>query len=168
MLYFNNYKLIIETENFLVFVPDMPHIDRKDGGHVCIGAKNNDIYTLQDFSDMTLFELVMLEKIVGYAMMKILNKHGIDIELLNYQINGNWTFDSLDRPSFHVHIYGRARSAVIQPFGQCLNLPTKSEHPEFYVNNQPLNDDDIISMRNCIRQKYFDARIKRFFELKLF
>lgn len=158
MFCINNNKLIIETENFWVFVPEIPHIDRNDGGHVCIRSKISNAYTLQDFSNKTLFELIILKKIVGYSMLKILNNHGIDIELLNYQINGNWTFDSPERPSFHVHIYGRARSAVMQPFGQCLYLPTKSEYPEFYANNQPLNNEDIVSMRNCIKQKYYEYK----------
>ena len=35
----NGQKIVYETNNFLVFLPNMPHIPREDGGHLVITTK---------------------------------------------------------------------------------------------------------------------------------
>lgn len=140
--YFTDYCVIVETKSFCIFVPKQPHIDRKDGGHICISATRNGVYSLQDLSDAESFELSILQKITGQAMMEILNNVGIDIRLINYQINGNWTFFSPNRPLLHIHIYGRALSAKKQPFGESLYFPSKDVDFSYYEGNEPLSPSD--------------------------
>ena len=163
--YFNDYYKIIETTSFCIFVPKYPHVDRTDGGHICISAIRQEAYLLQDLSDKELFELSILQKLVGAAMIDILNKNGVDVQLINYQINGNWTFQLPNRPSLHVHIYGRALSALKQPFGHCLNLPLREINEEFYEKNVPLNIYDrkgiCEQILKHIKKQYSDVIIIR-------
>lgn len=150
LAYFSNVSPIVETENFCIFAPIKPHIDKEDGGHICIAVKGENIFIVQDLTDEQLFELSVLTKITGEAMMKVLNSQGIDVKLINYQINGNWTFGSPNRANLHMHIYGRAVSAKKQVFGQSLYFPDKSKEADFYSSNKSFSNDDAYKMRKYI------------------
>jgi diadenosine tetraphosphate (Ap4A) HIT family hydrolase len=107
--------LIYESPHFTVEAPDRPHIDRKDGGHIVINPK----VTVEDRTKLTpeqAKELMKLTMVVGEAMATALNRRGIDIGRINYQDNGNW------RAELHIHLYGRAKSAVKQPYGTALHF----------------------------------------------
>ena len=151
--YFIDCKLIYESDDFYVIVPKTPHIDREDGGHICIVAKDPGIGSLQQLDDDTLIELSLLTRTVGAAMTEVLNRHGVDVKLINYQLNGNWTYFEEKKPSLHVHLYGRALSARIQKFGTSLYFPKKSDDPDFYKNNRGLNDDEIEEINKIIVSK---------------
>lgn len=151
---FGECKLIFESQNYYVIVPQMPHVDRNDGGHICIVAKDNNICSLQQLDDNGLIELSLLTRAVGDAMIETMNKHGIDVRLINYQINGNWTFFDEKKPSLHLHLYGRALSAKIQKFGNSLYFPTKKDNLDFYKNNKCVTDEDIEGMNSILVRKY--------------
>src|SRR5690606_7747870 len=108
--------LILETDHFTVEVPTHPHLDRADGGHIVINPKVTVIDRTMLSVEQTQ-ELMELTMIVGEAMKTVLNSHGIDVGRINYQDNGNW------REELHVHLYGRAKSAVQQLYGQALHFP---------------------------------------------
>ena len=160
LAYFSNINPIVETENFCIFIPNKPHIDKNDGGHICIAIKGQDIFLVQDLTDEQLFELSVLTKIVGEAMITVLNSQGIDVKLINYQINGNWTYNSVNRANLHMHLYGRALSSKKQVFGQSLYFPDRNENAEFYSSNKPLSNDDATALNkyivNAISNKYSD------------
>jgi len=134
--------LIYKTENFTVESYDKPHVDRNDGGHIKI-SPNIRIVDRQQLSPKLAVELMRLTIVTGEAMTKIMNEHGVDIGRINYQDNGNWTVFKPDGSYLHIHLYGRAKSAKIQKYGQACFFPHREEKPEFYEKNKPLTDDDV-------------------------
>ncbi|MFA7702832.1 MAG: hypothetical protein WCX80_05260, partial [Patescibacteria group bacterium] len=103
--------------------------------------------------------LMRLTMIVGEAMATALNRCGIDIGRINYQDNGNWSVFSPEGPYLHLHLYGRAKSAVTQKYGDACYFPQRVSG--FYDSFEPLNDNDILEIRKEIelvsrKDKYQD------------
>lgn len=153
--------LIYESINFIVEAVEKPHVDRNDGGHIKIYPKVR-ILDRQQLSPKLAIELMRLTIIVGEAMSKVMNEHGVDVKRINYQDNGNWSVFKPEGPYLHIHLYGRAEGAKIQKFGQALNFPHREERPEYYENLKPLNADDVKDIRAEINKlikenKYSDS-----------
>jgi diadenosine tetraphosphate (Ap4A) HIT family hydrolase len=141
--------MIYETESFSVVAHARPHVDRLDGGHVIIFPKERVVDRTQ-LSTEQAKELMKLTMIVGQAMGEALNERGIDIGRINYQDNGNWGVFRPEGPSLHVHLYGRAKSARIQKYGDALHLPHRDTG--FYDTFEPLNEGDVEAIRGKIEQ----------------
>lgn len=142
--------LIYETENFTVKSKDEnPHVTREDGGHIKIFPKDKYV-NRQELPPKLAIELMKITVLVGEAMANALSKRGIDIGRINYQDNGNWNAVKPNDSFLSVHLYGRAKSAKIQKYGQALYLPRKEDEPEFYAKNKPLNKGDIIEIKKEI------------------
>lgn len=131
---------IYESENFVVEAADKPHVSRAEGGHVRILPKIR-VSDRTKLSPTLAVELARLTSLVGEAMEIAMNKQGVDVGRINYQDMGNWTVNDPEGPYLHVHIYGRARSAIRQPWGESLYLPQRSSG--FYDSFEPLRSDDI-------------------------
>jgi len=151
-------KEIFKTNNFTVEAFGEPHISRMDGGHIVIIPKER-------FSDRTqlppslAIELIRLTMVAGEAMATALNKRGIDVGRINYQENGNWSVFAPEGPYLHVHLYGRAKSATIQKYGDACNFPHRDTG--FYDSFESLNDGDIEAIRKEMdsifkQEKYLD------------
>jgi|SRR3989339_1177835 len=154
-------SLIFETENFIVEAVDKPHVDRDDGGHIKIAPKVR-LLDRQHFLPKLARELMKLTVVVGEAMMMAMNRCGVDVERVNYHDMGNWSVFKSEGPYFHYHLYGRAKSAKYQKYGESVYLPLREEHPEFYVNFKPLNDHDVMEIKKEIlrllkTEKYQDS-----------
>ena len=133
---------IYESENFIVEAVEKAHIDRDEGGHIIITPK----VRINDRSQLPpkhAIELMRLTIVVGQAMTKVMNEHGVDIGRINYQDNGNWGVFREGGASLHIHLYGRAKSAKIQKYGQAGYFPHIEEKPEYYEDFKPFNEDDI-------------------------
>ncbi|MFA5126261.1 MAG: hypothetical protein WC462_04645 [archaeon] len=141
---------IYETKGFVVETVTNPHVMRTDGGHIKIYPKER-VPDRQALSPSQATELMRLTVLVGEAMAIAMNKRGIDIGRINYQDNGNWSVSKPEGAYLHIHLYGRARGAKIQKYGQALYLPYRKEHPEFYEKNEPLNEDDIKEIQKEIK-----------------
>jgi diadenosine tetraphosphate (Ap4A) HIT family hydrolase len=141
--------VIYETNFYVIQSADYPLVDRNDGGHITIDPKFK-VSTRQQLTTKQAIELMMLTIIVGEAMTTVMMRHGVDIGRINYQDNGNWAVFNPEGPQLHYHLYGRARSAVYQPFGQTLHFPHKEEMPSFYERNKPLTKEDVIGIRSDI------------------
>ena len=112
--------LVFETRHFQIVTPEHPHVSRSDGGHLIINPK----VPVEDRTQLSreqAIELMKLTMVAGEAMKTVLTQRGIDIGRINYQDNGNW------RHELHVHLYGRARGATIQPYGHPLAFPPTRE-----------------------------------------
>lgn len=149
--------LVYETVNFEVISADRPHVDRRDGGHIKIVPKTR-VEDRTKLSPELAHELMMLTMLVGEAMAVGLNQRGIDVGRINYQENGNWRVSHPDGPYLHLHIYGRARSASIQKFGDALRLPHRETG--FYDNFVPLNREDVDAIRREINRMLSEARFR--------
>ncbi|MBU0536218.1 MAG: hypothetical protein KKE20_04595, partial [Nanoarchaeota archaeon] len=155
----NVMALIYETSNFKVESVENPHIDRDDGGHIKISPKVR-MLDRQQLTPKQAIELMRLTIVVGDAMTKVMNWHGVDIGRLNYQDNGNWTVFKPEGSYLHIHLYGRAKSAKVQKYGQACYFPHREERPEFYEKNEPLNEKDMIEIRKEIEKLLAEEKYK--------
>ncbi len=135
---------ICESYNFDVVSANQPHLDRLDGGHIKIVPKVR-VVDRTELSPELAEELMLLTMVVGEAMAVGLNRRGIDVGRINYQDNGNWGVFSPDGPYLHVHVYGRAKSAKNQKYGDALYLPHRETG--FFEGVEPLDADDIREIR---------------------
>lgn len=149
---------IFETNNFLVETLEKPHVTRTDGGHIFISPKMRLLDRTQLSPELAV-EMIRLTMVVGEAMAAALTKRGIDIGRINYQDNGNWGVFKPEGPELHIHLYGRAKDAVIQKYGEALSFP--QPNTGFYDSCEPLTNGDIEAIRNEIelifkQEKYQD------------
>ena len=148
--------LIAETEYFEIVTPAQPHVSRGDGGHLIINPK----VAVEDRTRLTreqAIELVKLTMVAGEAMKTVLTQRGIDLGRINYQDNGNW------RHELHVHLYGRARGATIQPYGHALAFPpTKEAFVREMGNLQPLSDGDVSALKSEITRLLATEKYREF------
>jgi diadenosine tetraphosphate (Ap4A) HIT family hydrolase len=132
--------LVLETSHFRIVAPEQPHVSRGDGGHLIINPK----VTVEDRTQLDrgrAVELVKLTMVAGEAMKAVLARKGIPIGRINYQDNGNW------RHELHVHLYGRARDAKRQPWGQPLSFPPTADAQKALAGAlEPLTADDITEL----------------------
>ena len=147
-----NYKnVFFETPDFFLAVPNPPHIDRKDGGHIVVVSKKN----YNNFYDMPYSlsrEMIFLAQRCGYALQKTLVSCGIEIGIINYQINGNWSALNNVKDPIHMHIYGRAKNSEHQKYGEALFFPNPDKWD--YNMFQPLTDDEVSIISRIIREDY--------------
>ncbi|MFZ4648733.1 MAG: HIT family protein [Patescibacteria group bacterium] len=141
-------KEITQTENFIVFAVEKPHVSREDGGHIMIVPKVK-ISDRTELEPKLAVEVIRLTMIVGEAMTTAMNSRGVDIGRINYQDNGNWSVFKPEGPYFHIHLYGRAKSAKINKWGDACFFPQRSTG--FYDNFIPFNEDDIEEIRKEIK-----------------
>jgi diadenosine tetraphosphate (Ap4A) HIT family hydrolase len=136
--------LVFASEHFEIVTPEHPHVSRGDGGHLIIDPR----VPVEDRTKLTrdqAVELMKLTMIAGEAMKTVLTGRGVDIGRINYQDNGNW------RHQLHVHLYGRARGATLQPYGQPLAFPpTREAFMADMGDLEALNDGDVAALNKEI------------------
>lgn len=120
---------IYRTPNFILESHEKPEVDRQDGGHIRI-SPIEDVLDRTKLAPQLAIELVRFTIVAGKAFVAAMAVQGIELGRINYQENGNW------KPHLHVHLYGRAKNARWQKFGD----PIKPGHKEEY---RPLNQKDI-------------------------
>ncbi len=147
--------IIVESQHFTILTPEQPHVSRGDGGHLIINPK----VAVEDRTHLSrelAIELMKLTMVAGAAMKTVLTQRGIDIGRINYQDNGNW------RHELHVHLYGRARKATLQPYGQYLALPLTAQAFKAQAPLQPLNADDVAALKTEITRLLATAKYQTF------
>lgn len=85
-----------------------------------------------------------LSMVAGEALTTVLGKQGIDIGIVNYQEMGNWSVFKPEGVTMHMHIFGRAKTATKQKYGEAVLLPRRETG--FYEGFELLNDNDIKEM----------------------
>jgi diadenosine tetraphosphate (Ap4A) HIT family hydrolase len=134
-----------ETKNFIVESHPKPFVSRADGGHIRIRVKDQTISDRTKLAPSQAIELIRLTMVVGEALEKGMNDQGIPVVKINYEELGNWAYKpGGGHPFLHIHIFGRSRSAVHQPFPEAVSLPDRSTG--FYDNFESLTlkDEEII------------------------
>jgi diadenosine tetraphosphate (Ap4A) HIT family hydrolase len=141
--------VIYESDNFTIRAAELPHVyvSREEGGHIQIKPKVG-VSDRTMLSPELAIEYMKLSMVVGEAMKTALGRRGIDIGLINYQDMGNWMAFKPGGPMMHMQIFGRAKNAIKQKYGDAVNLP----HLEtgFYRGFEPLNEGDIQELRTEI------------------
>lgn len=141
--------IIFESENFEVYSVEKPHITRTDGGHLKINPKIRYADRL-DLSPELAVEMAWVTMLAGEAMTLGLRKRGINIGLINYQDNKNWSVFKSEGPYLHVHLYGRAKDAKIQKYGDACFFPHRETG--FYDAFEPLNGEDVKAIKTEINK----------------
>lgn len=151
--------LIYETENFIIDTPDRPYVDRLEGGHIRIWPK----IKVTDRTKLTpelAREYMKLSMVVGEAMKTGLEKSEINIGIINYQDMGNWGVFKPEGPTLHMHIFGRAKTAIKQKYGEAVQLPQRESG--FYEGFQPLKEKDIEEIKKEIEKLMKTEKYKNF------
>lgn len=132
--------IIYETRNFIIESHEKPFVSRADGGHIRIRIKDESITDRTKLNPKQAIELMRLTMIVGEAFEKAMNRRGISVVKINYQDMGNWAAKTNTKPFLHVHVFGRSKDAVKQPWPESVYLPDRGTG--FYEGFEPLNEDD--------------------------
>jgi diadenosine tetraphosphate (Ap4A) HIT family hydrolase len=150
---------IYSTDNFDVKAADRPFIDRTEGGHIYIFPKVP-VRDRTKLSPPLAVEYMKLSMVVGEALVSGMARRGVDIGIVNYQDMGNWGVFKPEGPTLHMQVYGRAKTATIQKYGDAVQLPHRETG--FYDKFKPLDEDDVKEIRADIgklmqTEKYKDA-----------
>lgn len=133
-----------EAVHFVLESREAPEIDRLEGGHMKISPK----VPVEDRTLLTprqAIELIRLTVVSGLALKAAMAEINVEIGRINYQDNGNW------KPSLHVHLYGRAKTATLQKYGD----PFTPGHMDGYM---PLDDGDRARIRAAIEALFGQER----------
>ena len=112
---------LAEIELALVLFPPKSHIARTDGGHLIVTVP----YHTNNRTALSPAELLSID-LLSIATAKVLTSY-CNAAMVNYQENGNWSLGDPQRNHVHMHIYGRARNASAQPFGESLTFPKRKD-----------------------------------------
>lgn len=151
--------LIYETDHFILETREKPFIDRKEGGHIRIMSK----IKVSDRTKLTpkqAIEYMKLSMVAGEALTNVMKRQGIEIGNVNYQEMGNWSVFKPEGITMHMHIFGRAKTATIQKYGEAVLLPRRESG--FYDGFKPLNEQDIVEMRKEIERLLSTEKFKNF------
>ncbi len=151
--------LIYETINFILETREKPFVDRLEGGHVRIWSKMK-VSDRTELSPESAIEYMKLSMVAGEALTIVMKRQGVDIGIVNYQEMGNWSVFKPDGTTMHMHIFGRAKTATIQKYGEAVLLPQREMG--FYDNFKPLNEQDIAEMRKEIQRLLVTEKYKNF------
>lgn len=135
-------NLIYETPDFIIKAAMPPHVyvSREEGGHIQIKPKVA-VSDRTKLSPERAIEYMKLSMVVGEAMFNVLPGRGIDIGIINYQDMGNWSVFKPGGPTVHLHVFGRAKDAKVQKYGDAVSLPHLDTG--FFDAFQPFNDEDV-------------------------
>lgn len=137
-------EIILETKSFIVEVPERPFVDREDGGHLRIMSK----LKVKDRTELNIYQTIeyaLLSEVVGKALELAMTKQDIEIGNVNWQEMGNWSVFKPEGITLHMHIFGRAKKAKTQIYGEAVQLPFRETG--FYDNFKKLNSDDVIEIK---------------------
>ena len=150
---------IYETTNFILETREKPFVDREEGGHIRIWSK----IKVSDRTKLTpeqAIEYMKLSMVAGEAMTNVLRKQGVDIGIVNYQEMGNWSVFKPEGVTMHMHIFGRAKTATVQKYGEAVLLPQRNTG--FYDKFQPLNEGDVVEIKKEIERLLSMDKYKNF------
>lgn len=139
---------VFESDNFTLVAVEKPHVSREEGGHLKISPKVRYADRLELAPELAT-EMAWMEMLAGQAMTTALRKRGIDLGIINYQDNKNWGVFKPEGPYLHVHLYGRAKDAKVQKYGDAINAPHRDTG--FYDDFEPLDDEDIAAIQEEIK-----------------
>lgn len=150
---------IYETPNFILDTQDRPFVDRAEGGHIRIMSK----IKVSDRTKLTpeqAVEYMKVSMVAGEALTNVLTKQEIEIGIVNYQEMGNWSVFKPEGPTLHMHIFGRAKTAAKQKYGEAVLLPRRDTG--FYEGFEPLNENDIAEMQKEIERLLSTDKYRNF------
>ena len=146
----NNTNIIFETKHFTLERHPKPFVSRLDGGHLRIFPKDHGISERREFTPEQAIEFMRLSMIAGEALEKAMNDQGIPVIKINYEDLGNWAFKRGERPVLHLHIFGRAKNAIKQPFPEAVYLPDRSSG--LYDDFEAITNEDMELIKKYVEE----------------
>lgn len=113
--------VLSERQHCLLIVPERLHIPPSDGGHLIVVPRRH-LATRAELSEDEVLDMWRLSLVGARALSAVLS-----VDWFNYQENGNWTVENPEQRHLHLHVYGRHRDSVSQPFGEALRFPLKND-----------------------------------------
>lgn len=154
----NTKDVIFESHNFTVERHSQPFISREEGGHIRIFPKDKNISCINELTSKMAKELIWLEAITRLAILKGMKDRGVDMVWVNIEDLGNWSFKRNERPTLHIHMFGRARNATKQKWPEAPFLPDRSTG--FYEGFEPLNEQDMAVIAKYITEIISEDKYK--------
>lgn len=157
-------EIILETKTFCVEVPEKPFVDREDGGHLKIMSKIR-VKDRTELNSHQTVEYALLSEVVGKALELAMNNRGIEIGNINWQEMGNWSVFKPGGIRLHMHIFGRAKNAKTQKYGEAVKLPFRDTG--FYDTFKKLDSGDVANIKQEMadllkQEKYLPLSVKQF------
>lgn len=152
-------RVIVECEGGVVIVPEMPLLDRSDGGHLIVNPPRS----VWERSELTLQELAdwaCLTAAVGRAMLDCLPQLGGGC--VNYWEAGNWSLAEAAHPPgpkiprqhrrVHLHIFGRSREARHPDWqwGESPRFPSFKDSKTWAAHFEPLSTGECDAVQQRI------------------
>ncbi len=155
-------KVLCKSRTFKVEVPEKPFVSREDGGHLRI-MSNIKVKDRTELTTDQTIEYALLSEVIGKALEVAMTKQGIEIGNINWQEMGNWSVLKPEGITLHMHIFGRAKEAKVQKYGEAVQLPFRDTG--FYEDFEPLNDEEIEAIKVEIKkllllEKYQDLALQ--------
>jgi len=141
--------IFYETANFIIRSVDHPLVDRREGGHIKILPKVW-VSDRTRLSPKLAIEYMKLSMVAGEALKTVLTKRGVEIGIINYQDMGNWSVLAPEGPHLEMHIFGRAKTATKQKYGDAVFLPHKESG--FYDGFQSVDEEDMRQLKGEIER----------------
>jgi len=95
-------------------------------------------------------EYALLSEVVGKALEKAMTERGVEIGNVNWQEMGNWSVFKPEGILLHMHVFGRAKSAQVQKYGEAVKLPFRDTG--FYDSFNKLSQEDILIIKQNLRE----------------
>jgi diadenosine tetraphosphate (Ap4A) HIT family hydrolase len=147
--------LILELPGGALILPTQPHVAPREGGHLLVTPRSH----TADRRGMAPAEALTVDLLTMIAADALRAVFGADWQ--NYQENGNWSPDP-ETGHAHVHVYGRRKDAVDQPFGEALRFPLGGDREDWQVEAPtPEQSDELRAYAQRHRNHYphFDRGI---------
>jgi diadenosine tetraphosphate (Ap4A) HIT family hydrolase len=142
-------EIICKTKTFDVEVPEKPFVDRADGGHLRIMSR----IKVKDRTELSLdqtVEYALLSEVVGKALERGMTQRDIEIGNVNWQEMGNWSVFKPEGIILHMHVFGRAKGASVQKYGEAIKLPFRDTG--FYDSFSKLFKEDVLTIKQNLRE----------------
>lgn len=120
-------RLLLEVSGVTIVAPERRHLAPIDGGHLLVVPKRH----VPDRRSLEPTEVLAVELASMICADTLRSVFHADWQ--NYQENGNWSLGPEDQAHMHLHVYGRSKRSVTQPFGEALVFPRSDLLDEWTV-----------------------------------
>ena len=153
-------RVLAEGVGGTVIVPEMPLLDRADGGHLIVNPPRP-VWERSELAPLELAHWACLTAAAGRAMLDGLPQ--LEGGCLNYWEAGNWSLAGGAHPPgpktpqqhrrVHLHIFGRNRMARHPDWqwGESPRFPTYENSKTWAAHFEPLSADECDGLRRRIQ-----------------
>lgn len=153
-------EIIASTETFVVEVPERPFVSREEGGHLRIMSKIK-VKDRTELSNEQAIEYTLLSMAIGKALERAMTERGVEIGNVNWQEMGNWSVYKPGGILLHMHVFGRAKTAVRQKYGEAMQLPFRETG--FYDTFEKLDAQDVVVVKRALAEVLAEEKYRSLF-----